>query len=295
LAALLPVAGLPLAAQPKPLVNATVDNRSAAAGLEREFRSLLLAEPQPAWIGYLVPAVRVDGLGCELVNRDGASVAGVVHLEPPGHAVILFRVVANAVERIRALSPDCEIDAGGVPVHWLNDVPPAQSVALLDTFATGGLAGATSAVRAIAMHSDPAADAALDRYLAPSQPEPIRLRAVSLMGSTRGRRGFEALKNLIADDPNQRVRERAITALASSREPEAADLLVATARDDRDQRVQRRAISALGSLPAGQGVAPLIDPVKTAKNAEIRKAAMSALGSTRDPRAVAFFEQVLKQ
>ena len=49
-------AALPLAAQPKLLINAKVDTRSAAAGLEREFRTLLTAEPQPAWIGYTVPA-----------------------------------------------------------------------------------------------------------------------------------------------------------------------------------------------------------------------------------------------
>ena len=42
---------LPLAAQPKLLVNAQVDTRSAAAGLEQTFRPLVTAQPQPAWIG----------------------------------------------------------------------------------------------------------------------------------------------------------------------------------------------------------------------------------------------------
>ena len=56
--ALLLLAAMPLMAQPKLLVNAKVDTRSAAAGLEREFKALLTAQPQPAWIGYTVPAVR---------------------------------------------------------------------------------------------------------------------------------------------------------------------------------------------------------------------------------------------
>ena len=43
---------LPLAAQPKLLVNAQVDTRSAAAGLEQQFRPLVTAQPQPAWIAY---------------------------------------------------------------------------------------------------------------------------------------------------------------------------------------------------------------------------------------------------
>lgn len=321
---------LPLAAQPKLLINAKLDTRSAASGLEPAFHALLAAEPQPAWIGYTVPAVRTYGLGCEFVSRDDGTPsgpgAGIVHLEPPDHAVILFRVVGHAVERIRALSPDCEIDAGDVPVHWLADVRPAQSVALL-----AGLAGQESspsggALRALAMHADPAADQALDRFLAATEPATIRLRTVGLLGSTRGRQGFEMLKKLIANDPDEQVRERAVRALGSSKEPEALDLLLATARSGRDPRlraqavgelgrksganvvsaitgaiendpdlqVKRRAVSALQSLPDGQGIPLLIELVKTTRSPEIRKQAMSTLEHTHDPRALAFFEQVLK-
>ena len=49
---------LPAAGQPKKLVNAQVDTRSVAAGLASVFRTLLTAQPQPAWIGYSVPTVR---------------------------------------------------------------------------------------------------------------------------------------------------------------------------------------------------------------------------------------------
>ena len=186
-------AALPLAAQPKLLINAKVDTRSAAAGLEREFRALLATQPQPAWIGYTVPAVGGVQLGCELVS-------GVIHLEAPDHAVVLYRVESNAVTRIRALSPECEIDAGGVPVQWIGDVQPAESV--------------------------------------------------------------EVLKKFITSDPGQAVRARgAISALVVSKE----------------------------------GIQVLIELAKTTQNAEVRKQAMSSLGRSRDPRALAFFEDVLKR
>jgi hypothetical protein len=186
-------AALPLAAQPKLLINAKVDTRSAAAGLEREFRALLATQPQPAWIGYTVPAVGGVQLGCELVSS-------VIHLEAPDHAVVLYRVESNAVTRIRALSPECEIDAGGVPVHWIADVQPAESV--------------------------------------------------------------EVLKKFITSDPGQAVRARgAISALVVSKE----------------------------------GIPVLIELAKTTQNAEVRKQAMSSLGRSRDPRALAFFEDVLKR
>ena len=319
-------AALPVAAQPKLLVNAQVDTRSAAGGLEPQFRALLTAQPQPAWIGYSVPAARGRNLGCDYV-RDGFNQPGVVHLEPPDHAVILFRVEANSLDRIRTLSPDCEIDAGNVPVHWLTDVEAAQSVALLVSLMPQRDRLGDSPLGAIAQHADPSADQALERFLATGQPESVRLRVVSWMASARGRHGFDVLKKLIASDPDEKVRERAVSALSSSREPEALDLMISIARGDSnprlrqqaisalsrkpspqvvatlsqviesdpDNQVKRRAVSALNELPDGQGIPRLIQVVKTTPNPEVRKQAMSTLGQSHDPRAVAFFEEVLKK
>jgi len=171
------LAALSLTAQPKLLVNAKLDSRSAASGLEAAFKAGVAAQPQPAWIAYSVPSVRVF-MGCDYV-RDGWNQPGVIHLEPPDHVVLLFRVEGGMLQRLRTLSPDCEIDAGDLPVHWLNDVKPAESVAMLDTYATQRDRFQDNAMSAISMHSDPAADAALQRYLSTDQPESIRLRVVS--------------------------------------------------------------------------------------------------------------------
>ena len=318
-------AALPLGAQPKLLVNSKLDTRSAAAGLEQTLRPLVTALPQPAWIAYSVPTSRVN-LGCDYV-RDAWSQPGVIHLEPPDHAVILFRVDGGAVERIRTLSPDCEIDAGDLPVHWLSDVRPAESVALLDTFATQRERFMDGAMSAIAAHADPAADAALGRFLDHSQPESVRLRVVNWLGNMRGRRGFDMLKNAISGDPSDRVRERAISTLGNSREPEALDLLTSIARKDASPRmrmealsalhrhsgakvlgtlkeaiesdpepqVKRRAVSTLGSMPDGEGVPLLIQLAKATSDSEVRKQAMNSLGQSRDGRAIGFFEEVLKK
>jgi hypothetical protein len=252
-------AALPAAAQPKLLINAQVDTRSAAAGLEREFRSLLTVGPSgtPAWIAYSVPSVRSFNLGCEYVSPGGHTAPGVVHLEPPEEAIILFRVVSGAVDHVRALSPDCEIDAGGVPLHWLTDVRPAESVALL------GAIDLPEVIMAIAMHADVSADAALERLMGSTQSDAVRRRAVFWMGAARGLRGLDALKQFLARESDPVTRERAIAGVAASPEPEALDFLIATARQDKDVRVRRQA--------------------------------MNAIGRSRDPRARAFLEQVLKQ
>ncbi len=315
-------AALPLAAQPKLLLNAQTDTRSAASGLEREYRTLLTAQPQPAWIGYSVPSVRTYNLGCDYV-RDSNMTAGVIHLEPPDHVVVMFRVENNALNRVRALSPNCEIDAGGVPVHWLNDVQPAQSVALLTSLVPERDGAGSGALQAIAMHADAAADRALERFLAPDQPESIRLRTVSYLGA----RNLDAVKKVIAGDPDIRVRERAVSSLANSRQPEALDLLVSIAKtgddprlrlqavsglgrksganvvstltgiidNDRDPGVKRRAMSSLQSLPDGEGVPVLIQMAKTQRDLEMRKQAMTSLQHSRDPRALAFFEEVIRK
>jgi hypothetical protein len=315
-------AALPLGAQPKLLVNAQTDTRSAASGLEREYRTLLAAQPQPAWIAYSVPTVRNYGLGCDFV-RDSYATAGVVHLEPPTEVIVLYRVENNAVTRVRALSPYCEIDAGGVPVHWLTDVHPAQSVALLETLVPDRERYGDGALHAIAAHADPAAVRTLEKYVAPTQPESVRLRVVSYIGS----RDFDMVKKLIASDPDIRVRERAVSGLANNRQPEAEQLLltIATTGDDSrlrlqaisglgrksggkyvtalatigekdpDQNVRRRALSALQSMPDGEGVPVLIQMARTQRDPEMRKQAMTSLQHSRDPRALAFFEDVLKK
>jgi HEAT repeat protein len=323
-ALLLLVGALALAAQPKLLVNAKVDSRSGAA-LDREFKALLTTQPQPAWIMYDVAAVRNSNMNCEYV-RDGFSSPGVIHLEPPDHAVILFRVEGNVVTRVRTLSPDCEIDAGDLPVHWLTNVAPAQSVALLASYVPQHEMDANGTVTAIAAHADASADPVLDRFVAGTQPEWMRRSAISLVAGQRGKHGVEVAKTVIANDVSDNVRQNAINGLARNKEPEALEVLIATVRSDKnphiraqaisalnrkpgqpvldviqaavandpDVTVRRRAVDALGSLPDGAGVPMLIQLVKTSKDAEVRKQAMTRLEGSHDSRAQAFFEEVLK-
>jgi HEAT repeat protein len=247
-----------LSAQPKLLLNAQVNTLSAAPGLAAEFRKLVAASAQPAWIGYSVPALRSGNLGCEYV-RDGGATAGVVHLEPAAEAVIFFRVEASAVGRIRALSPYCEIDAANLPVHWITGVKPADSIALLSTFASDLGSVGDGAASALAAHGDPATVAALERLLTPEQPEWLRLRIVSRLAP----RGMDGLKRVIAGDSSDNVR--------------------------------KRAVSALANVPDGAGIPVLIELVRTTQDAPVRKQAMNSLQQSRDPQALVFFEEVLKR
>jgi HEAT repeat protein len=58
--------------------------------------------------------------------------------------------------------------------------------------------------------------------------------------------------------------------------------------------VKRRAVFALSQLPKDEGVPMLIEIARSNRNPEVRRQAMFWLGQSHDPRAVAFFEQVVE-
>ena len=107
-----------------------------------------------------------------------ATTKNVVRLEPSDRMVVLFRVSERAVERIRVFSEDCELDAGGTTITWLEGVRPSDSIALLESYATPTDSRRDrvldGAVTAIALHGDPAADASLERLVGVNQPEAVR-------------------------------------------------------------------------------------------------------------------------
>jgi len=340
-------AGLSQAQQPR-ISNAKLDSRPVTSGLDREFRAILAAEKGAAWIGYAVRAVPGDhqmccyssfedgagnrccrGCALEGANRESgaASAPGPVSLESPGYIFVLIRIEQHAVDRIRTYSADCELDGGGVPVHWLTGVQAAESVALLSdaVHAQAERRQQDSAIAAIALHADPAADQALEKFAGAGQPDSLREKTTFWLGNARGHKGFEVLRRILAEDPGDRVREKAIFGLNVSKDPEAIGVMITVAKNDRsshvrgqalfwlahkagqkakaaiteaiendpDTEVKKRAVFALQQLPADEGVPLLIQVARTNRNPAVRKQAMFWLGQTNDPRAVRFFEEVL--
>lgn len=264
---LLPVlwVSTPAAAQEPRVVNAKLQTRGAA-GLEKEFHALVSNQVGPAWIGYAVPAALgcrwmccrdslddfrgIGGCcdGCRLESENNSFVTrndifenGRVDLESPASILVLFRVNSKKVGKIRAFSEDCELDAGGLPFYWLTGVRPAESVVLLGSFVSAsqgepeeeweGLRD--SALAALALHADVAADRALEKFVADGQPDALREHAAFWLGSERGRFGYEVLRRLVKEDPNDSFRQKAIFALSVSRVPEAVDTMIGVARSDR--------------------------------------------------------------
>jgi hypothetical protein len=330
------------------ITNAKTETRSGAQGIAREVQAIA-SRGVATWIGYrapLVPGPRqmccsdwVNDTGaccgrCRLEGGSGVTMTNSesrVALEPPSEFLVLARV-DTSVTRVRTFTPDCEIDAGGMPLVWLDGVRPEDSITWLASLVTPRPdAGevhdrvAKPAIAAIAMHNVDAADRTLESFVAPSRPEWLRAGTAFWLGSARGAAGAKVLARMIKDDPSEKVRDKVAFGLSVSKDPSALRTLIDAARadnsahvrgqalfwlaqkagqqavqtitgaiaNDPETEVKKKAVFALSQLPNDEGVPMLIEVARTNKNPEVRKQAMFWLGQSHDPRAVEFFEKIL--
>ena len=83
-----------------------------------------------------------------------ATRVGPLKLEGPDTIFVLYRIADRSVEQIRVASPECPLDIGGLTLHWLTGVRPADSIDWLATLATGERSRklTNTATMAIALH-----------------------------------------------------------------------------------------------------------------------------------------------
>jgi hypothetical protein len=255
-------------------VNARLETRGAESALGRQLAAIASSRQEPGWIGYAVPAVPGES-NCEAdrparVYLEGRPKKPEVRLEPTeGTRVmtVLLRAEAGRIQRIRQFSADCELDAGGLPVSWLTGVTAAQSVAALENLVEDGAESperlSQSALTAIALHRDPAAQVAVENLASARYPIAVRKRAAFWLAVSRGTPGFEALRRMVAAEADSRFRRELVFPLSLVHRPEAVGLLVRAARED-------------ASL-------------------DVRKQAMFWLSRSDEPAAVKFTEEILKK
>jgi hypothetical protein len=184
-----------LFAQPK-IENAKLDTRAVNGSLEGAFRALVSSSVDPAWIGYSVPQVPGE-----------RSMCGTVALEGGREFVVLYRVAAGQVEKIRTYATDCTFDAGDLPLHWLTGVDGSQSSLLLASFvppstdSKNGKGGAwqlaNSALSAIARHQD-GAPALIELARKPQVSPQIKQEAVRWLGRSKDPRAVKFFEEILA-------------------------------------------------------------------------------------------------
>ena len=271
--------------------NAKIETRAIDGTLQRTIDTIA-SRSGAAWIGYRTPMIpgprqmccydsvassndccgmcRLEsGGGVTMTQSSSVETRGSrVVLEAPTDVIVLARVENRAITRIRTFTPDCDIDGGGMTVVWLENVPPAASVAWLSGLARS--AGdrdreariVRPALAALALHPDRAA--------------------------------LTTLIDLARNDPRRETKNQALFWLSQRAGQEAVSTITDALQNDPETEVKRRAVFALSQLPRDEGIPLLIQVARSNRNPEVRKQAMFWLGQSRDPRAVQFFEEVLK-
>ena len=334
--------------------NAQAEKRAVTGSLDATLRGILVQAEKPEWVGYSVDDISGDrsmccgnwndGAGCgtcRLENdhnwtsgstKGDNQASGAVKLEGSRRLVVLFRLEAKQVERIRVASEDCTLDAGGLPFLWLTTVKPSESVVLLTTYVQGAEFErhehhniGHGALTAIALHADESANRAMESFVKPDQRDELRRQAAFWLGAARGKEGLNLLQRMAKNDPSSDVRAHVAFALSVSHEPGALEEMIRMAHDDSsshvrgqalfwlaqkagkkavgtitgaiendlDTDVKKKAVFALSQLPKDEGVPKLIEVAQTNRNPAVRKQAMFWLGQSNDPRALEFFEKVL--
>jgi HEAT repeats len=348
-------ASIAVAQKPK-VSNTHVQEVSAAAELKATVDGLVQKQTSPLWIGYRIPAAAKERTmccfdyisnmggansqcctGCKMESEDSRSFNGTVSdcspPEPLPYAFIFLRAEGKQITKLRVYSTSCALDFANLPLYWLEDVKPEQSVEMLTGMALAEYTEDSSrqrgparqAVMAIALHDIPAADVALEKLVQPSQRASLREEVAFWLGVERGKKGLELLRKYIKEDPDDRVREKGTFAFSQSKEPGALTDLISMARydqsprvrsqaifwmaqigskkeaaqiteaieNDPDTEVKKKAVFALSQMHDADAVPRLISLARTNKNPVVRKQAIFWLGQTNDPKALDFLEEIL--
>jgi len=95
-------------------------------------------------------------------------------------------------------------------------------------------------------------------------------------------------------DPDREAKSQALFWLGHKAGEKSLGVLKETVeKEDADTQVQEQAVFVISRRPADEAVPLLIKIARTHPKPEIRKQAMFWLGRTGDPRALAFFEEIL--
>jgi hypothetical protein len=247
----------------------------ARPDVARAIAAIVHAQIEPAWIGYAVPAVHHDLFGrddgwserCRLEQQrvqpaTHAPAAGPIRLEPSSSVMVLVRVQGGTIRRLRSLSGDCQVDAGGLPLYWLADPPVAESIDFLKALVAASTRGQSDgALTALALHRDAAAGAAIAD---------------------------------LARNGTPTVRQRALLSIARRAEAHASGIITRAIDEDANVDVKKQAVFALSQLPGDEGIPLLIGLARGHSHPVVRKQAMHWLAQSKDPRVLIFFEELLR-
>lgn len=238
----------------------------ATTNIGKDLQALAGTLTEPTWVGYTQPLIDGEHEMCDYWNNGSrySQSTDPIRLEPADFFFVMVRVENQQITRIRTYSANCPLDAGGKPVHWFNNVTVGDSVGFMKTFM-----GANSVRK-------------------------LNDSAVTVLALTEGQQPLDELVGLANRGATTSIRGNALFWLAQRAGQKAVGTITAAIENDPDTEVKKKAVFALSQLPQEEGVPLLIQQARTNKNPAVRKQAMFWLGQSKDPRALKFFEEILR-
>jgi hypothetical protein len=151
-------------------------------------------------VGYRVPMTRP----AKTAMSPTEWCCGRCRLEPPAELTVLARVEMGAIAALRSMGVDCDLDGGGMPVVWLTDVKPDESVAWLASLVTPDSANAGK------------------------RPAPLTRSALAAIGQHDARSAVPVLVSLARQNDSRAIRGEAMFWLGRSSDPRALEFLEQT-------------------------------------------------------------------
>jgi HEAT repeat protein len=288
------------------------------------------------WVGYSIAVKEKVSSGprsnhVEYLEGDSytSTDSSEENIGSSDHALILVKVADGAVRKLHVVNPNRALDAGGLPLVWLNGVEAEDSVRVLADLARRNDAEhlRDSAIFAISIHQTPAATAVLISLTGAENDLKIRETAAFWLANQRGPEGFGAIQHLARTDGDERFREKLTFDLSLTKDPEGLTELIRMAHEDTspqvrkqaqfwmankgggrvvgdlreaasndpDTGVRKSAVFALSRLPGDEAATQLIMVANSNTDPEVRRQAIFWLGQSSDPKALDYLTKLLKQ
>ena len=225
---------------------------------------------------------------CQLDSDHGSS--GNRDDETTDAVRVYARMVGGKVERLRALSATCPVEAA-TPIRNLGNVVTDDSARWLITLKKNNADTGKSddlhenLLAALAMHRGDVAQNELAGIARGDSPSETRKKAIFWLAILRGAAGADVATSVMFNDKDPELRQHAAFAISQSKSPRVASDLIRLGNTDKNGEVRAQAWFWLAQTGAPNSEEAIVAAIKKDPNDHVREQAIFALSQLPDERA----------
>ena len=224
------------------------------------------------WVAYrfpVRPGIRITTWGDNNMTITNTNSDGIEWIPdtPATQRVAIFMLTGKSdglIQKTRLIDLSQNFRVHDRKVYWLGEPNAEESLTLLDKLITDSPQKLSSSfTHYMSLHDSPrVADHLLQLAKSSTTSTEVRRSAITYLGREISRQAGDELNKLTMDSNTD---------------------------------IQRQAVGAISRRPDDDSIPALIKIAREHPNAAVRTYAIQLLGQKRDPRVIAFFEQMLKK